>query len=129
VNKLNALWDTTVFFFLLTLGLPVALSLGSTMLVLVVTKSSLPLMIVPQQMIIGADNFTLIAIPFFISSVTSIQRGSSFILTAGRTRSLGVEVELQPRERLRVSIEELESSLGNWICQLIPYLTLKHLVS
>lgn len=57
-----------VFFLLLALGLPVALSLGSTMMVLVVTKSSLPLMIVPQQMIIGADNFTLIAIPFFMLS-------------------------------------------------------------
>lgn len=55
-----------VFFFLLALGIPVGFSLGSTMVFLVIFKSSLPLMIVSQQMIIGADNFTLIAIPFFI---------------------------------------------------------------
>lgn len=55
-----------VFFLLLALGLPVAFSLGGTMVVLVVFKSSLPLMIVSQQMVIGADNFTLIAIPFFM---------------------------------------------------------------
>jgi tripartite ATP-independent transporter DctM subunit len=55
-----------VFFFLLAVGVPVGFSLGSTMAFLVVFKSSLPLMIVSQQMIIGADNFTLIAIPFFI---------------------------------------------------------------
>lgn len=55
-----------VFFFLLAVGVPVGFSLGSTMVFLVVFKSSLPLMIVSQQMIIGADNFTLIAIPFFI---------------------------------------------------------------
>ncbi len=55
-----------VFFFLLALGVPVGFSLGGTMVVLVLFKSSLPLMIVSQQMIIGADNFTLIAIPFFI---------------------------------------------------------------
>jgi tripartite ATP-independent transporter DctM subunit len=55
-----------VFFFLLAFGVPVGFSLGSTMVFLVIFKSSLPLMIVSQQMIIGADNFTLIAIPFFI---------------------------------------------------------------
>jgi TRAP-type transport system large permease protein len=55
-----------VFFILLAVGVPVGFSLGSTMVFLVVFKSSLPLMIVSQQMIIGADNFTLIAIPFFI---------------------------------------------------------------
>jgi len=54
------------FFLLLALGLPIAFSLGFTMVVLVVLKSSLPLLIVPQQMIIGADNFTLMAIPFFM---------------------------------------------------------------
>lgn len=55
-----------VFFLFLTLGIPVAFSLGGTMVILVVFKSSLPLMIISQQMIIGADNFTLIAIPFFM---------------------------------------------------------------
>ena len=55
-----------VFFFLLAVGIPVGFSLGSTMVFLVIFKSTLPLMIVSQQMIIGADNFTLIAIPFFI---------------------------------------------------------------
>jgi C4-dicarboxylate transporter DctM subunit len=68
-----------VFFFLLMLGLPVALSLGTTMMVLVVTKSTLPLMIVPQQMIIGADNFTLIAIPFFMLSAELMGGGSSIL--------------------------------------------------
>lgn len=55
-----------VFFFLRAVGIPVGFSLGSTMVFLVIFKSTLPLMIVSQQMIIGADNFTLIAIPFFI---------------------------------------------------------------
>ena len=48
-----------VFFVLLALGLPIGISLGTTMVVLVVFKSSLPLLIVSQQIIIGADNFTL----------------------------------------------------------------------
>jgi len=55
-----------VFFVFLALGLPIGISLGTTMVVLVVFKSSLPLLIVSQQMIIGADNFTLMAIPFFM---------------------------------------------------------------
>ena len=55
-----------VFFVLLALGLPIGISLGTTMVVLVVFKSSLPLLIVSQQIIIGADNFTLMAIPFFM---------------------------------------------------------------
>lgn len=55
-----------VFFVLLALGLPIGISLGTTMVVLVVFKSSLPLLIVSQQMIIGSDNFTLMAIPFFM---------------------------------------------------------------
>ena len=48
-----------VFFVLLAMGLPIGISLGTTMVVLVIFKSSLPLLIVSQQMIIGADNFTL----------------------------------------------------------------------
>ena len=55
-----------IFFVFLALGLPIGISLGTTMVVLVVFKSSLPLLIVSQQMIIGADNFTLMAIPFFM---------------------------------------------------------------
>ncbi|MEI8191401.1 MAG: TRAP transporter large permease subunit, partial [candidate division NC10 bacterium] len=55
-----------VFFVFLALGLPIGISLGTTMVVLVVFKSSLPLLIVSQQMIIGSDNFTLMAIPFFM---------------------------------------------------------------
>ena len=62
----SLVWFLAVFFFLLAAGIPVGFSLGSTMVFLVVFKSSLPLMIVSQQMIIGADIFTLIAIPFFI---------------------------------------------------------------
>jgi C4-dicarboxylate transporter DctM subunit len=54
-----------IFAALLLLGLPIFLSLTSTLLVYLGTATDIPLTILPQRMFAGIDNFTLTAIPFF----------------------------------------------------------------
>lgn len=68
-------WFLGIFFALLIIGIPVAFSLGTTMLILVVTQTSLSQIIVAQQLVIGADNFTLMAIPFFMLAAEFMSGG------------------------------------------------------
>ncbi len=51
---------------LLALGMPVAFGLGLAMLVLLVVHTEMPLVLLPHQMLTGADNYSLIAVPFFM---------------------------------------------------------------
>lgn len=54
------------FFLLLLVGLPIAFSIGLANLFGVLATGFLPLMLVPQRMLIATDNFAMIAIPLFI---------------------------------------------------------------
>jgi C4-dicarboxylate transporter, DctM subunit len=53
------------FFILLLLGLPVALAIGVSSLVAILSEG-VPLMLITQRMFAGTDSFALIAVPFFI---------------------------------------------------------------
>ncbi len=53
------------FFVLLLLGLPVALAIGVSSLVAILSEG-VPLMLITQRMFAGTDSFALIAVPFFI---------------------------------------------------------------
>lgn len=68
-------WFLGIFFVLLLIGIPVAFCLGVTMLILVITQTSLSPIIVAQQLVIGADNFTLMAIPFFMLAAEFMSGG------------------------------------------------------
>jgi C4-dicarboxylate transporter DctM subunit len=49
--------------------------LGITALAVVLYKGTLPLAIIPQRMIIGADSFALMAVPFFVLAGYIMNRG------------------------------------------------------
>jgi tripartite ATP-independent transporter DctM subunit len=51
---------------LFSLGVPIAVSIVLASIIGIEFFSGLPLLLVPQQMFIGIDNFPLLAIPFFI---------------------------------------------------------------
>ena len=68
-------WFLGYFFACLLIGIPVAFSLGITMLILVVTQTSLAPIIVAQQLVIGADNYALMAIPFFMLAAEFMSGG------------------------------------------------------
>lgn len=54
------------FLGLLVLGVPIALVLGITATIYLVTTGATPLSIVPQRIFAGLDQFVLMSIPFFI---------------------------------------------------------------
>ena len=55
------------FILLMLLSVPIGYAIGiSTLVALVGTGSSLPLILIPQNAITGVDSFPLMAIPFFI---------------------------------------------------------------
>lgn len=60
---------------LLAFGMPVAFALGLTMLVLLVLHTDLPLVLLPHQMLTGADNYSLIAVPFFMLAAEIMAAG------------------------------------------------------
>lgn len=64
-----------VLLLLLTTGMPVAFALGITFLALVYALSDLPLVILAQQIMIGADNYSLVAIPFFMFAAQLMSAG------------------------------------------------------
>ena len=53
------------FFILIFLGFPVAVSIGISAVISLIT-SGFPLIVVAQKMVTGIDSFTFIAIPLFI---------------------------------------------------------------
>lgn len=60
---------------LLTTGMPVAFALGLTFLALVWALTELPLVLVAQQIMVGADNYSLVAIPFFMLAAEIMAAG------------------------------------------------------
>ncbi|MCX7788005.1 MAG: TRAP transporter large permease subunit [Spirochaetes bacterium] len=68
-------WFLGIFILLLLMGIPISFCLSITMLLLVLTQTTLPLILIPQQLIIGADNFTLMAIPFFMLAAKFMSGG------------------------------------------------------
>ncbi len=62
------------FFLLLALGVPIAISIGLTVLV-VLSSNDISLLVVPQRMFAGADSFPLVAIPFFILAGDIMAKG------------------------------------------------------
>lgn len=68
-------WFLGLFFLFLAIGVPVAFGLGITMLILVVTQTNLAPLIVAQQLVIGADNAALMAIPFFMLAAEFMSGG------------------------------------------------------
>lgn len=59
----------------LTTGMPVAFALGFTFLVLLYFMTDLPLVLVAQQLLVGADNYSLVAIPFFMLAAEIMTSG------------------------------------------------------
>ncbi|OGA18793.1 MAG: hypothetical protein A3I63_08830 [Betaproteobacteria bacterium RIFCSPLOWO2_02_FULL_66_14] len=56
------------FLGLLVLGVPIALVLGLTATIYLVTTGAAPLSVVPQRIFAGLDQFVLMSIPFFVLS-------------------------------------------------------------
>lgn len=63
------------FFFMMAIGIPVAVSLGVAALSYIVFFVDLPSVIIIQQMISGVDKFTLLAIPFFMMAGSLMEHG------------------------------------------------------
>lgn len=70
-----------MFFLLVALSLPISIALGITSIILVVTETNLPLLVIAQRMFTGIDSFPLMAIPFFILA-------GNLMNTGGLTRRL-----------------------------------------
>lgn len=51
---------------LMALAAPVGIAIGLASVVAMLIKGSLPMILLPQRMIFGVDNFVLLAIPFFL---------------------------------------------------------------
>lgn len=68
-------WFLLSLIVLLCFGMPVAFALGLTMLVLLLVTTDLPLALLAQQMLTGADNYSLIAVPFFMLAAEIMQAG------------------------------------------------------
>jgi C4-dicarboxylate transporter DctM subunit len=66
-----------VFGLLLSLGVPVAFSLGTTAMVMIALYSVTPLMMLPEVMYNALDTFPLIAIPFFVTAAQFMVRGGT----------------------------------------------------
>ncbi len=56
-------------------GMPVAFAMGASSLAYMLLNGSLPLISIPQRMLNGADNFPLLAIPFFILAGSLMDNG------------------------------------------------------
>ncbi|MBR5510243.1 MAG: TRAP transporter large permease [Lachnospiraceae bacterium] len=63
------------FFAMLFLGIPIAFALCLCSVLYLTLYSSVPLIIVGQQMLKGVDSFTLMAIPFFVIAGCLMQSG------------------------------------------------------
>ena len=70
-----------VFVILLFSGLPVALVLGITALIMMALFSQTPLIMIPEVMYNALDSFTLMAVPFFVI-------GAQFMLRGGTSKYL-----------------------------------------
>lgn len=64
-----------VFFILLFMGVPVAISLTLASLIYMVSFTDIPLVIIAQQILGGSDKFTLLALPFFMIAGSLMEQG------------------------------------------------------
>ncbi|OON97856.1 MAG: C4-dicarboxylate ABC transporter substrate-binding protein [Candidatus Epulonipiscium fishelsonii] len=64
-----------LFFILMGIGIPVAVSLGVAAAIYIIGFVDLPAIIIVQQMISGVDKFTLLAIPFFMMAGSLMEQG------------------------------------------------------
>ncbi|HSR13126.1 MAG TPA: TRAP transporter large permease, partial [Thermodesulfobacteriota bacterium] len=62
------------FGLLLIVGLPIALALGVTSLIILLSQD-VPLVVIAQRMFAGTDSFPLVAVPFFILAGDLLARG------------------------------------------------------
>lgn len=62
------------FFALLVLGLPIAIAIGLTVLV-ILQNNDLPMIVAVQRMFAGTDSFPLVAIPFFVLAGDLMAKG------------------------------------------------------
>lgn len=62
------------FFLLLAFGVPIAIAIGLTVLI-VLTSNDISLLVIPQRMFAGADSFPLVAIPFFVLAGDIMAKG------------------------------------------------------
>lgn len=72
---MEGLFIILLFFIMMAIGIPVAVSLGAAAIIYIVGFVNLPLIIVVQQMISGVDKFTLLAIPFFMMAGSLMEHG------------------------------------------------------
>lgn len=63
------------FFVLLALGVPLAFAMGLAAILGILDHGVFPLVLVPQRALIGADAFSLLAVPFFILAGNLMNRG------------------------------------------------------
>lgn len=63
------------FLLLLTLGVPIAFSMGASSILSILVGADVPLTLLPQRLIVGIDSFTLLAIPLFILAGGIMQVG------------------------------------------------------
>ena len=69
-----------VMIFLFAFGVPVAISIGLTCLVVLIAQgggSHIPAELFAMQMLSGLNNFPIIAVPFFILAASLMNTGSS----------------------------------------------------
>ncbi len=64
-----------VFFVLLFMGVPVAISLTLASLLYMISFTDIPLVIIAQQILGGSDKFTLLALPFFMIAGSLMEQG------------------------------------------------------
>jgi C4-dicarboxylate transporter DctM subunit len=70
---LITLIGTLLFCFII--NVPIGFSLAVASLACVLASGSIPVMVIPQRMVAGADSFPLMAIPFFMLAGTIMERG------------------------------------------------------
>ena len=68
-------WFLLTLLVLLAFGMPVAFALGLTMLALLLAATDMPMVLLAQQMLAGADNYSLIAVPFFMLAAEIMSAG------------------------------------------------------
>lgn len=63
------------FFVLLALGMPLAFAMAIAAMIAIIEHGAFPLSLIPQRALLGADAFSLLAIPFFILAGNLMNRG------------------------------------------------------
>src|SRR6202161_3867336 len=72
---MSALFIFVLLFALMLPGMPISISLGLTVLTFLFTMTDVPIESVGLKLFSGLDNFSIMAIPFFILAGTFLTRG------------------------------------------------------